>query len=315
MSIRFVALALLGLVFTEVSGLAQNYPGQDVAQPNGVAGPEQSMHPQVPVLTPRAPRQPPVEQPAKPPFVLTPQQEAQVDAVLSQWETHNRGIKTFDCMFKRWIYDVVFGPPNVPKFVDIGELKYASPDKGSFYAKLTVKGDKEVPIEDARAEHWICDGKSIFELNPTKKQLIEHKLPPELQGKAIADGPLPFLFGAEAKKLKDRYWIRLLGASDPNGRIMLEAFPRYQQDAANFSSAQFIIDSKTMSPFALRLIQPNKKDFITYQFYEIVENNAWRMFQGDPFRPFTPLGWQKVVEEAPTPPPTQANRAANGGQR
>ena len=35
-------------------------------------------------------------------------------------------------------------------------------------------------------------------------------MPPELQGKAIVDGPLPFLFGADAQKLKQRYYLRII---------------------------------------------------------------------------------------------------------
>ena len=67
--------------------------------------------------------------------------------------------------FKRWTYDVIFGPPNQPKFIDMGVIKYAAPDRGMFRVEKTEKDGKDVPIEDARAEHWISDGKSIFEFN------------------------------------------------------------------------------------------------------------------------------------------------------
>jgi TIGR03009 family protein len=179
---------------------------------------------------------------------------------------------------------------------------------------MTEKEGQMVPIEDNRAEHWISDGKSIFEFNHTKKQLVEHKLPPELQGKAIANTPLPFLFGAEAQKLKQRYFIRLVTPGGVNGQIWFEAFPRFQQDAANFHHAQFIINAQDMSPFALKLIQPNEKDYMVYQFFSIVVNNPLRLFQGDPFRAYTPVGWQKIVEEPPAP--TQAARPQQAdGQR
>lgn len=297
MHARFVAFALLGLAFLSGLAMAQTQPMQG-------SGPDQPVQPQLPVLTQRAPQQPAepaAQQQPRPPFVLTPQQEAQTDEVLNRWEKHNATIKTFDCWFKRWIYDVVFGSPTQPKYIDLGEIKYAAPDRGAFNAKLTVKNGAEAPIEPARAERWISDGKSIFEFNATKKQLIEHKLPPELQGKSIADSPLPFMFGAEAKKLKDRYWIRLVTPMDVKNQIWLEAIPRYQQDAANFHRATFIIDiSRDMKPFGLEILQPNDKDFTRYQFYDAVVNDPLRLFKSDPFRPFTPLGWQKIVEEAPT---------------
>lgn len=292
---------------------AQTHPLRGPEPSGNAAGPDQSMQPQVPVLVPRAPQQQAAQQPQQPqpPFTLTQQEEAQVDRILDLWEQHNRDVKTFDCQFKRWTYDVVFGPANQAKFIDVGVIKYASPDRGMFRVETTEKDGKEIAIEAARAEHWISDGKSIFEFSAGKKQLIEHKLPPALQGKAIADSPLPFLFGAEAKKLKQRYFMRLIPANRPN-QVCLEAYPRYQQDAANFHHAQFILDVQGMTPFALNLIQPNEKDRTVYQFFNTVVNDPVRFFKGDPFRAYTPLGWQKIVEEAPA---AQANRPAGDSKR
>ena len=159
--------------------------------------------------------------------------------MLLLWEKRNTEVKTFDCRFKRWTYDTVFGRADQPKFIDIGSIKYAAPDRGMFRTDTTIdKNGREAPIEDTRAEHWISDGKSIIEYNHLKHQMIEHKLPPEAQGKAIADTPLPFLFGADAKKLRQRYFLHLVTPADVKGEIWLEAFPRFQQDAASFHQAQ-----------------------------------------------------------------------------
>ena len=170
-----------------------------------------------------------------------------------------------------------------------------------------------MPIDDTRAEHWICDGKSIFEYSPAKKQLIEHKLPPELQGKAIANSPLPFLFGAEAKKLKQRYFIRIVTPPDVKDQIWLEAYPRFQQDAANFHHAHSLSPRKEMSPFALKLVQPNGKDYTVYQFYDIVVNDPLRLFKGDPFRPSRRWAGRRSSSRAAGP--AQARRPPEDGQR
>ena len=318
MRIPLVASVLLGRGLTPVLGWAQTYPQRESGQPARAAQPDQPVRLQVPVLVPRVPQQAAApEQPPKPPFTLTPQEEAQVDRVLALWEQRNRAIKTFDCEFKRWIYDLVFSPPRPnetlrPKFVDTGVIKYAAPDRGMFRAERTERSGAMVPIEDARSEYWISDGKSIFEMNPSKKQLIEHQLPPELQGKSIANSPLPFLFGAESQKLKQRYYIRIVTPEDVKDQIWLEAYPRNRQDAANFHHAQFIIAAQGMAPFALKLIQPNQKDYIAYQFFNIVVNDPLRLFKGDPFRPYTPIGWTKVIDPAAS---SQASRVPNDGQR
>ena len=92
-----------------------------------------------------------------------------------------------------------------------------------------------MPIEEDRADHWICDGKSVFQYIPKQKKLVEHKLPPDMQGKSIVDGPLPFLFGAEAKKLRQRYWLRIVTPPNIKNQVWLEAFPRFQAGCRQLS--------------------------------------------------------------------------------
>ncbi len=237
-----------------------------------------------------------------PPFTLTPQQEAQVDAVLRAWEQHGQSVKTFACDFTRLEYDPVWGPADRPKFIDQGTIHYARPDKGRF----EVGGE--------RAERWICDGQSIFAYDFKQQKLVEHKLPPELQGQAIADGPLPFLFGAEAEKLKRRYLMRVITPPDVQNQIWLEAYPRFQADAANFRKAEMILTADTMRPFALQLYLPNGKNRTVYKFDNIVVNDPFRFLKGDPFRASTPSGWTKVVKQ-PSAEPSTGHAAKPGAER
>src|SRR6185437_5619461 len=133
------------------------------------------------------------------PFVLNVQEQNNVDLVLRQWQQTGAQVKTFECGFTVWTYNAAFGPgPDKPMRTENGVLRYAQPDKGMY------------KIESDGGEHWLCDGKAIYEFRYSTKQLIENRLPPQLQGKAIADGPLPFVFGIDANKLKQRYWIRII---------------------------------------------------------------------------------------------------------
>jgi TIGR03009 family protein len=324
MKLRIGLFALFVSLTMAIPALAQTHPLRG-PQPSGdAAGPDQPVRPQTPVIVPRA-RQAPAEQqppaasqPLPPPFTLTPQEEAQVDQVLKQWEQHNKDIKTFDCEFQRWIYDFVFNPPapNKPpeaKFNEKGVIRYAAPDRGEVCVKTSVINGKEMPIDDSRTDHWICDGKSVFEYKPTEKQVKEHKLPKEMQGKAIANSQMPFLFGAEAKELKRRYFIRVVTPKDAKNEIWLEAYPRLHEDAANFHHAVFIIKTNGMLPYGLQLVQPNGRDYTAYRFENIVVDDPFRMFKGDPFRAHVPLGWQMVPDDVPQA--SQARRPPDGGQR
>ena len=148
-----------------------------------------------------------------------------------------------------------------------------------------------------RPEHWVCDGEAVFEFSYAKKQLIEHRLPPELRGKAITEGPLPFMFGATADSLRRRYFLRIVTPAGVQGQLWIEAWPRFQKDAANFKRAELILASKDLLPQGLRLFRRNDKEWDVHAFSNIVVNDPFNFLRGDFARPRTPRGWQKIVED------------------
>src|SRR5215210_3766898 len=94
-----------------------------------------------------------------------------VDQVLSYWEARSNKIKLFECKFKRWDYDPIFGPKTEAKTYAEGVIKYAQPDKGLFqvekllaYAPPAQPGQKNNYVEQDASfgEHWVCDGKVIY---------------------------------------------------------------------------------------------------------------------------------------------------------
>ena len=168
-----------------------------------------------------------------PPFHLTPDEEKNVNHLLARWEQWNAGVKTFDCRFKRWTYDPVFGRPDEPKFVDFGEIKYAAPDRTLYRVDKTEKDGKEVPIEDSRAEHLIFDSTSLILWDHATLKITEWKRAPTADGPKTLGGPLTLMLGpsmvmgGEAKTLKDHYYFREITSRDtPRGQIWLEAYPR-----------------------------------------------------------------------------------------
>jgi TIGR03009 family protein len=247
------------------------------------------------------------------PFQLTPQQETDLIRVLRAWEERSDKVHTLAAEFRRWDYDSVFGPRDpqtneaVPK-ESKGEIKYAAPDKGLYHITESRDfvgvegGQRKFQARAEGGEHWVCDGQSIWEYNYEKKQLIERRLPPELQGKAISDGPLPFLFGADADKLLARYWMRVVTPPNVQGQVWLEAYPKHQVDAANFQRATVILDGITLFPQAIEIHLPNGKSRHVHQFHNNVVNDSslLRFIKGDFSRPALPRGWTKL-EDAPRP--------------
>lgn len=258
---------------------------------------------------------------ARQPFQLDEGQQKRLDELLTWWESKSGKVNTYSCGFTRYEYDHVFGPkdPRYAKTKSEGIIRYASPDKGEFKIgrALEYQAPKDgqsvpeyVPVAGETNEHWICDGRSVFELNGAKKQLIQQELPPSLQGKKIADGPLPFMFGAEKDKLIQRYWIREV--LPPNGRqneYWFEAFPKTREDAANYHKLMVILDADNFLPTALQIFPPNydprtnpSRTVYTFSNRE-VDNLMHRSKQFfDRFiSPKTPRGWKKVVMQFGAP--------------
>jgi TIGR03009 family protein len=263
------------------------------------------------------------------PFELTEVQKRLLDQILTKWEQHSDKVKTYSCDFTRWDYDPTFGCQAKENLKSEGEgfIKYKSPDCGEYNIKESKEwqprkdgdGDfvRKTPAEGL--DHWVCDGKSIYELNAVKKQLIERRLPPEMQGKAISEGPLPFVFGAKAEQLKRRYWLRDVTPKEDIGKkIWLEAYPKFQQDQINFQSAIVVLNEADFMPFALRIVMPDAtssgKTRTDYAFKSAKVNSLLPDWSA--IVPLKPLTWTKVVEDVPSdtppstpPPPADQNQA------
>ena len=290
-----------------------------------------------PIRPPGVSRQPtlPARQPQAPSFLpLTPREEIYVNQLVAYWAKTSSQIQRFRCEFTRWEYDPVFGAGvdaqtgvMQAKTISSGKIRFSSPSKGMFkvervrqYRPPKNPGEKPTYVDQEQQsfEHWVCNGKSIFQLHAPTRQLREIRLPPDMVGKSISNGPLPFLFSADAAKIKDRYWLHVITpqAAAKKGEYWLEAFPRRQDDAAEYKMLHVIFD-KVFYPQALKIFPPN---------YDPVRNPAsttlvltkreWKWT--DPLNlhersfaaPSLPKGWTR------SPPllygqPTDAPRAAS----
>lgn len=324
MGMRFFVAAMA--VFLGVNGwvLAQNTDGLGGASPSGQgpvaqqqpAYPDQPVVPQDPNLRLRAPGEQGMAQPAGPgmgppsapppqaPFELTPAQQAQLDRVLLFWEKSSQSVKTFRAKFRRFEYNPgadfrVPDPnqpndPNQPTAVDDGELRFQAPDKALYSV------DPVAPPKVSRPERWICDGKSMYQYDFVNKVVREYRIAPEDQGKAIANGPVPFLFGAKSEEIKRRYWVRIVTPPDVKNQIWLEAYPKFAADAQNFEKVEVILDigQNDIVPSGVQIHQPGGKARTVYKLWNTAVNQKdLRGIFEDPFHARIPPGWQRKLED------------------
>lgn len=299
--------------------VANGVPGQAQLQPAGIAPNGQPGQPLA------QPGMPPVQmQPARSPFnpPLTPQQEADLDQKLKAWETTSAAVKTFHAEITRWEYDPVWGPPNSAKTEAAGVVRFQAPDKGLFQItsakNFNMTSNKFEPSTDKnQLEHWVCDGTYVYVVDHKEKKMVKNELPPNMRGTQIADGPLPFVFGQKADKLKARYWVRVTTPENVTDQIWLEAHPKFQADAANYKKVDIILDAKQMHPLAIQTHSPDPKSTarVVFQFSGQKTNGIWdNTWVWNFIEPKVPSGYkldeQRFNDPSAQPPqqkPLQAN--------
>jgi TIGR03009 family protein len=324
---RSLIVAILLVLLATAEVCAQSTPigpaagNAPIVEPAGSAPAPRVAGPQV-----AGPQTPVAPIPLQPEWVgkMTPAEQKWVDDVLQYWETSSEKIKLFECKFERWDYDGGFLGPDgkwQTRTYATGIIKYGQPDKGLYKVEKLIlnqpgaPGQKPQQIEQnpELGEHWICNGKEIWSFEANKKQVTVTPLPPAMQGKAIADGPLPFMFGAKAQTIKARYWVRNLEGG-PAGKYWLEAVPKAREDAQNFKQVRIMLDQQDFLPDSLEIFAPNfnppQNDARqTYRFAERSKTDAANIaaqiakgldplgiFNRDFFNPRIPLGWQKVAQ-------------------
>jgi TIGR03009 family protein len=280
-----------------------------------------------PVQAPRGPVAPP------PGFNITAEQQKWIDDILNYWQVSSAKVSTYSTSFIRWEYNPAFvRDPNTPWTEAAGVIRFAQPDKAmyrvdevKYYEAPQRPGERPTYLqrEGDAGEYWVCDGKSIMEFDGRNKQVRKQTIPAEMQGAAIANGPLPFLFGAEAAKLKQRYWFKPLPPpKDAAGKFIegeywLAAKPKFRDDAANYELVEIIIDQKEFLPKAMQIYLPGGKERKVFEFTERTKNPRLALIMPHFASPAVPRGWTVVNDNGGAPPvgralapTTRDNRAA-----
>lgn len=304
-----------------------------VAQAPGVTNPGQA--------TPVAPTQIalPEAQMGNAPFpALDPALQKFLDEALTYWQQSTAQIQRFECKFNRWQFDPTkTNNPNDFYTASSGVIRYLKPDKGMFQVEdLRYRREKDGGKVDYEAlpghfgEWWICDGASVHEYDRTEKKVTKYPLPANMRGAEVFNSPLPFVFGVNAQKIKERYWVRPLPHpvgqdGKPNDKIIvIEAFPKFQADAINYHHVTIYLDRDKFLPQALEIAltqwTPQAPHREVFEFKDR-ETNAGllakineALFQKAFIPEQPPKDW--TVQEQPFAPeePADGLRAANPNQ-
>ena len=147
-----------------------------------------------------------------------------------------------------------------------------------------------------------------------------------MRGAEAFNSPLPFVFGVNAQKVNTRFWLQPLPPPPgPDGKpndqvILLEAYPKHQNDAMNYHHVHIFLDRKEVLPLGIIIFLPQwtsdpKNDHKeVFEFQDREKNaNLLAKFTEAVFRQnFIPMeppkGW--TVEEVPFVPEDDPHRVA-----
>ncbi len=188
-----------------------------------------------------------------------------LDAILANWEKSSQETKLLSCNFTRWHYDLGAAPAGVHATWAQGAIKYAAPDKGMFRVDVQksfhgMKDDQPQYESDPKnlGEYWVCNGAELLEFDRGRKECKIRVIPTEMRGQKIFESPLPFVFNLKAAEIQDRYWVREV--QPPAGKpdvYVIEAWPKNQQDRAQYRFVKIVIGASTFLPEALIMYAPN----------------------------------------------------------
>jgi TIGR03009 family protein len=285
--------------------VAQGQPGTAQLQPAPQAQPPQAQQPQS--------AQAQAEE-----YVIT----AAAEQLLQFWEQKSSDVHQLYGEFERYSYDSTFG---IEKRA-VGRLWFAAPDRG----RIDIAPSEQVPAEPNninpdkltedgrpyqvvadRHERWICNGQRVFAIVDSDQTYAEMTIPPQFQGENIINSPLPFLFGMQAARAKERYYIYIGPMHNPDGRIEGAAlnvhvvvYPRWEQDAREWSSAEILLNPENFLPNAVRILAGNNEEVYVFTRAQpaIVGVNLWNR---DPFND-TPPGNYTCIDRQTAGAPVQS---------
>lgn len=262
------------------------------------------------------------------------QVSVQMEKVLQAWEQKSANIKTLQGVHERFVYQPSVGIEKRAR----GSYFFKAPDQGRIdiepveitkdspsvavgkggemlnTSKVGMDG-KPLRVISAEKETWVADGAQVLGLNESLGEKIYSRveIPVQMRGDNVADGPLPFLFGVSADKMKARYRLQFGGLNNLDSskgpvQIHVVAFPTRQVDARNWQRAEVILEPRWFFPKAI-MLKDGTDASATETVYvfdhgngKMFANQKWqatglrRFFPGfDPFKP--DLRGYKLLED------------------
>jgi TIGR03009 family protein len=183
-----------------------------------------------------------------------PEAGRKLDDLLARWEARSRDLRALSVKFRRIDDSHAFNT----KRTYAGRLHIQGPDR--LYVDSYETKDDE-PIGDF-SERMVLDGKDLYHFVGLTHKVWIFRREPDAARTRLEYGPLAFLFGIDAARLRERFEIEIL--REDADMYTLRATPKKQEDRDEFSQALIKLDRRRLFPVAIRLTMPRGPDTRTY---------------------------------------------------
>ncbi len=240
----------------------------------------------------------------------------ELEKILIDWERESGKVTKLKGEFNRVVYDSVF---EVAKCAT-GNYAFEAPDKGrmdflpdqeaaSKAPGKVRRGEVDFTLQADEPRVWVCDGEQILAIDPTKKEYNRIRIPAPYRGKNISDGPLPFLFGMNAEKMKQRYVLEPGRLHNPARLIHIVAYPRMPSEQREYRMAEVLLDPQTFMPRAIQLLGTSDNTQTVYMFTKHEKPNILSL--SNPFKPSL-FGYKLMLDEEAAAPQDRESRKQDG---
>lgn len=224
-----------------------------------------------------------------------------VDQLLEKWQKRMRSLESFSAEVA--LTETHSLTKKTTSY--LGKAAFKNPNLA--FIDLTHKDEiGKNDAEKTNFKRYCCDGKFLYEFNPTQKQLVQHALP--ATGAADDNIVLAFLRGLQGEDIRKRFDVTATSPSE--WYVYLDFKPKEAADKQDFDLARVALRIKNadadksdqrLLPNLLWHQEPNG-NVRDYRLAKI-EPNA----RLDPaiFKPRLSEGYREVPANAPQSPPSQ----------
>jgi len=239
-------------------------------------------------------------------FSMTAEDEKLLDQFLLRWEEFGRHIKRVACEVQIKEHDGGLFMQNtkggkIPLSHTWGKFKFIAPNRLSYHVEGEyayqpgASSDDEPKMEFKKGSgelKYVCDGKSWAEYDFKNRVVHIYSIPEDQWNQDLSmDGPIPLFFIANAKNLKNRFYLNIVTPkSRTSSEVWIEAYPRLAADSGSFQRIIIILSLTDLQPTYMRKYYINGKSYSELWFQNVTINKGMWDIEAD-----VDFGWEKKV--------------------